>query len=265
MRKNFLLLALFATAALTPAKGVALFVDPVPAQTYENVTCEAGKMTGDFGALYSRLPIYNLYSIRKSNVATASVAMTIDLSAAVKVTENTKLLTFDSVHELGLIATPDGITGNWHGKPWGETIPYGKLATHPAAFSRNNTVYISFTVVASGCQGSGWNGLGGIMGYDVNGDLLINLPLLASAENKDFKSITANPDLVKSVSVTPLVTPNLTVVAENAAAQAAKIERKFLKKNGEWLSPTQWVVISIISLIVLGLASLVCFRRGKWN
>ena len=264
MRKSLLLLALCATSALPLAAKPALFVNPSTTTIHENVTCEAGRLTGDYGALYSRQPIYSVSSFRKSNVATTAVAMTIDLTEAVRRAENTKLLTFESTHELGLIATPEGITGNWHGQPWGETVTYGKLATHPAAFTRDGHVYISFTVVASGCQGSGWNGLGGIMGYDVNGDLLINLPLLASAENKDFTSISANLELARILSVDPDVKPSLSALAQNAATQAAKVERKFLKARGEWLSPTQWVCVSIFGLLVLGIASLVCFRKGKW-
>lgn len=264
MRKKFLLLALSAVVAFPLAANPALFVNPAGQAVFENVTCDAGRLTGEFGSLYSRQQIYSVSSFRKSNVATSAVAMTIDLSAAARTEEPTKVLTFESTHELGLMATPEGITGNWHGQPWGETIPYGKLAGHPASFSRDGAQLITFTIVASGCQGAGWNGLGGIMGYDVNGELIINLPLLASADNKEYKSITVNPGIVKAVSVTPEVSRNLTTVASSAATQAAKLERKFLKARGEWLSPSQWMGVSIGGLLIIGALSLCCFRKGKW-
>lgn len=263
MKRNLLLLALSA-APLPLMANPALFIDPAANVTYEKVTCDAGKLTGELGDLYSRQQIYSVTSFRKSNVATTAVAMTIDLSAAAQVDEATKLLTFESTHELGLMATPEGITGNWHGQPWGETIPYSKLAAHPAALNRDGSHFISFTVVASGCQGAGWNGLGGIMGYDVNGDLIINLPLLASADNTAYKSITANLDFVKVISVSPKVSRSLTTVATDAAAQAAKVQRKFLKARGEWLTPAQWMLVSIGGLMILGGLSLCCFRKGKW-
>ena len=265
MRKKLFLLALCATTALSTEARPALFTDPCSQSTRENVTCDAGTLTGDLGTLYSRLPIYSVSSFRKSNVATSAVAMTVDLNAASQVTTNTKLLTFESTHELGLIVTPEGITGNWHGQPWGETIPYSKLMDSPTALQRGGHHYITFTVVASGCQGSGWNGIGGIMGYDVNGELIISLPRLASADNKEFRSISINTDLVKTVSVTPKVSQSLATVASNAARQAAKVERKFLKTRGEWLSPTQWVAVSIGGLILLSIISLCCFRKGKWQ
>ena len=201
---------------------------------------------------------------RLGNAATSAVGMTIDLSAAAKVTEPTRLLTFESTHELGLMATPEGITGNWHGATWGETIPYGKLATHPAAFHRNGSTYITLTVVASGCSGAGWNGIGGIMGYDVNGDLVISLPRLASAENKDFRAIHANTDFVKCLSVTPDVSRAYADVAPMAAAQAAKTQRKYLKAQGEILSPTQWTGLGILLLLGLGALSIFRLRKGKW-
>ena len=265
MRKKLFLLALCAATALPLKAMPALFTDPGARSTYESITCDAGTITGDYGSLYSRLPIYSVSSFRKSNVATTAVAMTVDLSAASQVTDNTKLLTFDSTHELGLIATPDGITGNWHGQPWGEVIPYTRLMPYPATLHRSGKHYITFTVVASGCQGSGWNGIGGIMGYDVNGELIINLPLLASAENKDFKSISVNTELVKAVSVSPNVGQSMATIASAAANQAAQVERKFLKTRGEWLSPTQWVAVSIGGLILLSIVSLCCFRKGKWQ
>lgn len=265
MRKKLFLLALFATAALPMEAKPALFTDPCSKATYSDITCDAGTLTGDYGALYSRLLIYSPSSFRKANVATTAVAMTVDLSAASQVTSETKLLTFEATHELGLMATPEGITGNWHGRPWGETIPYGKLMTYPAALHRGDHHYITFTVVASGCQGAGWNGIGGIMGYDVNGDLIISLPRLASADNKEFKSISINTDLVKTVSVNPDVSQSLSTVASNAARQAAKVERKFLKTRGELLSPTQWLAVSIGGLLLLGGISLCCFRKGKWQ
>ena len=265
MRKKLFLLALCAATALPIEAMPALFTDPGAKATYGNITCDAGTITGDYGSLYSRLPIYSVSSFRKSNVATTAVAMTVDLSAASQVTDNTKLLTFDSTHELGLIATPDGITGNWHGQPWGEVIPYTRLMPYPATLHRSGKHYITFTVVASGCQGSGWNGIGGIMGYDVNGELIISLPRLASADNKEFKSISINTDLVKTVSVNPKVSQSLASVASDAARQAAKVERKFLKTRGELLSPTQWLAVSIGGLLLLGGISLCCFRKGKWQ
>lgn len=265
MKKKLFLLALCATTVLPTAAKSALFTDPCSKATYNNITCDAGTITGDYGALYSRLPIYSVSSFRKSNVATSAVAMTIDLTTASQVTTETKLLTFEATHELGLMATPDGITGNWHGRPWGETIPYSKLITYPAALHRGDHHYITFTVVASGCQGAGWNGIGGIMGYDVNGELIISLHRLASADNKEFKSISINTDLVKTVSVNPKVSQSLASVASNAARQAAKVERKFLKTRGELLSPTQWLAVSIGGLLLLGAISLCCFRKGKWQ
>ena len=265
MRKKLFLLALCAATVLPMEAKSALFIAPDSKVTTENVTCDAGTITGELGALYTRLPIYSVSSFRKSNVATTAVAMTVDLSAASQVTTDTKLLTFDSTHELGLIVTPEGITGNWHGQPWGEVIPFTRLMPYPAALHRGGKHYITFTVVASGCQGSGWNGIGGIMGYDVNGDQIINLPLLASAENKDFKSIWVNTDFVKTVSVSPDVSQSIATITSNAARQAAKIERKFLKTQGELLSPSQWVAVSIGGLILLSIVSLCCFRKGKWQ
>lgn len=265
MKKNILLLALAAATTLPLAAKPALFTNPAGTSLRENVTCTAGKLTGEEGALYSRQQIYSVSSFRKSNVATSAVAMTIDLTAASQVTEPTRLLTFESDHELGLMATPEGITGNWHGKPWGETVPYARLVNHPAALHRDGSHFISFTVVASGCKGAGWNGLGGTMGYDVNGDLLVNLPLLASADNKIFKSICVNPDFVKAVSVNADVSRNQTTVATEAATQAAKAERKFLKQRGEWLSPSEWVCTVIGMLVLLGGVSITCFRKGKWQ
>lgn len=241
-----------------------MFTNPLETKTRESVTCTAGTLTGDFGSLYSRQAIYNVSHFRKSNAATSAVGMTINLSAASKVTEPTRLLTFESNHELGLMATPEGITGNWHGAPWGETVSYGKLATHPAAFHRNGSAYITFTVVASGCSGAGWNGIGGIMGYDVNGDLVISLPRLASAENKDFRAIHANTDFVKCLSVTPDVSRTYAEVAPKAAAQAAKTQRKYLKTQGELLSPTQWTGLGILLLLGLGAISIFSLRKGKW-
>ena len=264
MRRNLLLSALFLCTSLPVLSAPALFTDPLKSKTRENVTCTAGTLTGDYGALYSRQAIYNVSHFRKSNAATAAVGMAIDLSAAAKVTEPTKLLTFDSTHELGLMITPEGITGNWHGAPWGETIPYGKLANHPASFSRGGNAYITLTVVASGCSGAGWNGIGGIMGYDVNGDLAISLPRLASAENKDFKAIHANTDFVKCLSVTPDVSRTYADVAPKAAAQAAKTQRKYLKARGEILSPTQWTGLSILLLLGIGALSIFRLRKGKW-
>lgn len=263
MKKSLLMLAI-GLASTIPASATALFTDPAGTYTYDNVTCTAGTLTGDHGALYSRQSIYNVSHFRKSNAATTAVAVTIDLTAASKVTEPTKLLTIDSKHELGLMATPEGITGNWHGKTWGETVSYARLASHPAAFVRDGITYISFTTVFSGCAGAGWNGIGGTMGYDINGDLIIKLPLLASAENKDFNSVSANLDFVKVVSLNPVVSRNVTEVAASAAQQAAKIERKFLKTRGELLSPTQWVCAGIAVLVAMGFASITLFRKGKW-
>lgn len=264
MRRNLLLSSLFLFAALPGLTAPALFTNPLESKTRENVTCTAGTLTGDYGSLYSRQAIYNVSHFRKSNAATTAVGMTINLSAAAKVTEPTKLLTFESTHELGLMATPEGITGNWHGEPWGETITYGKLANHPAAFNRGGSAYITLTVVASGCSGAGWNGIGGIMGYDVNGDLVINLPRLASAENKNFKAIHANTDFVKCLSVSPDVSRSIADVATKAAAQAAKTQRKYLKAQGELLSPTQWTGLGILMLLVLGAISIFSLRKGKW-
>ena len=264
MKKSLFLLAAM-LLSLQPGHATALFTNPAGNYEREAVTCNAGTLTGEHGALYSRHSIYNISHFRKAKAATTAVAMTVDLSAAAKVTEPTKLLTFSSDHELGLMATPEGITGNWHGQTWGETVPYGKLANLTSALSRNGSAYITFTVVASGCCGSGWNGIGGIMGYDVNGDQIINLPLLASAENKDFKRISVNTGLVKAVSVSPNVSQSMATIASAAANQAAKVERKFLKTRGEWLSPTQWVAVSIGGLILLSIVSLCCFRKGKWQ
>lgn len=265
MRKNLILLAAACTLSILPVSAqLALFVNPAETNTYEKVTCSAGSLTGNYGSLYTRHAIYNVSHFRKSNAATTAVGFTIDLSAAAKVTEPTKLITFNSSHELGLIATPEGITGNWHGAPWGETVSYGKLASHPAAFHRNGNSYITLTIVASGCSGAGWNGIGGIMGYDVNGDLVINLPRLASAENKNFTSICANLEFIKILSLNPNVSRTYSEVAPRAAAQAAKTQRKFLKARGELLSPTQWVTVGIISLLFLGAFSIFSLRRGKW-
>lgn len=264
MKKTLFTLAIGALTATPTLAGAALFTNPAGTTTRENVTCTDGTLTGTYGALYSRQSIYNISHFRKSNAATTAVAVTIDLTAAAKVTQPTRLLTFDSTHELGIMATPEGITGNWHGNTWGETIPYHKLANHPAAFRRDGISYISFTVVASGCCGSGWNGIGGIMGYDVNGDLLINLPLLASADNKNFNAIRANLDMVRIISVDPAVSRNLAEVSTNAAKQAAKAERKYLKSQGELLSPTQWTFVGIFSLILLTCFSIFSFRKGKW-
>lgn len=264
MKKSLFLLAAF-LLTLQPGHATALFTNPAGTYERESVTCNAGTLTGEHEALYSRQSIYNISHFRKAKAATTAVAMTVDLSAAAKVTEPTKLLTFSSDHELGLIATPDGITGNWHGQTWGETVSYAKLANLPSAISRDGSSYITLTVVASGCCGSGWNGIGGIMGYDTNGDLIINLPLLASAENKDFSSITANLDFVKIISVNPKVSRNTAEVASDAAAQAKRTERKFLKAKGELLSPTEWVFTSIGFLVLLGGISITCFRKGHWT
>ena len=102
------------------------------------------------------------------------------------------------------------------------------------------------------------------MGYDVNGDLILSFPLLASAENKDFKSISANLDYVKIISVDPAVSRDNAKITENAARQAAKAERKYLKTRGEWLSPTQWVGVGICTLLILGGLSICSFRKGRW-
>ncbi len=264
MRKSLLLLAACGLGILPVSAKMALFVDPAKNQICENVCCNSGTLTGSHGDLYTRHAIYNVSHFRKANAATTAVGITIDLSAAAKVKEPTKLLTFDSTHELGLIATPEGITGNWHGNTWGETVPYGKLASHPAAFHRDGTSYITLTIVASGCSGAGWNGIGGMMGYDVNGDLAINLPRLASAENKHFNAISVNLDLVKALTLSPDVSRTYSEVAPAAAAQAAKTQRKYLKMRGEWLSPTQWVGIGITGLLLLGAFSIFSLRRGKW-
>lgn len=264
MRKTLYLLATCLLAAIPAQAGTAIFDDPASNTVYTGISCNAGTITGEYGTLYSRLPIYNISHFRKANAASTAIAITVDLSAAAKVTEPTKLLTVSSAHELGIMATPAGITGNWHGSPWGETIPYGKLANHPSAIARDGSSYISFTVVFSGCCGSGWNGVGGVMAYDVNGDLLINLPLLASAENRDITSVSANLDMVKGISVSPDVSRNTADIAAAAARQAAKIQRKYLRARGEWLSPTQWVSIGIGTLILLGGISVACFRKGKW-
>ncbi len=264
MKKSLFLLAAM-LLSLQPGHATALFTNPAGNYVRESVTCDAGTLTGEHGALYSRQAIYNIAHFRKARAATTAVAMTVDLSTAAKVTEPTKLLTFSSDHELGLMATPEGITGNWHGQPWGETVSYGKLANLPSAISRNGSAYITFTVVASGCCGSGWNGIGGIMGYDTNGDLIINLPLLASAENKDFTSIAANLDMVKIISVNPKVSTITAEVASDAAAQARKAEYKFLKSRGEWLSPSEWVFTCIGFLVLLAGVSIACFRKGKWQ
>lgn len=265
MRRNLFLLALCATTALPLVAHTALFTNPGSTYMREQVTCAAGTLTGAEGALYSRQQIYSVSSFRKSNVATSAVAITVDLSAAAQVTEPTRLLTFDAEHELGLMLTQEGITGNWHGKPWGETVSYARLASHPAALHREGSHYITFTVVASGCQGAGWNGLGGMMGYDVNGDLLINLPLLASADNREFRSISVNLDFVKTVSVNPDVSRQHSAVASDAAAQAIKVESKFLKSRGEWMSPSEWVCSIIGFLVLIGGISIACFRKGKWQ
>lgn len=264
MIKQLFLLAACLFTALPTLSDTALFTNP--ASTYERVgvTCTEGRLTGPHGALYSRLPIFNVSHFRKSNAATAAVAVTIDLTAASKADKPTKILTVESKHELGLMATPEGIRGSWHGQPWGEAVPYGKLATHPASFTRDGSTYISFTSVFSGCSGAGWNGIGGLMCYDVNGSLLISYPLLASAENRDFAAITANLDFVKIISVTPDVSRNTAEVASQAAAQAARAQRKFLKNRGEWLSPTEWVFTGIGILVLLGSISVACIRKGKW-
>lgn len=265
MKKNLFILA-SCLLSIIPTQGkTAIFDKPVNTVRLDNICCEAGTVTGNYGTLYSRLPIYNISHFRKANAATSAIAITVDLSAAARVDSPTKLLTIDSTHELGLMATPAGITGNWHGSPWGDPISYEKLSTHPATFRRDGVNYISFTVVASGCCGSGWNGIGGIMGYDINGSLIINYPLLASAENRDFKSITANLDIVKSISISPDVSQSSSQIAEKAAKQARKIERKFLKARGEWLSPTAWVFTGIGLLTLLSGISIVCFRKGKWS
>ncbi len=264
MKKNLFILATGILAIMPIQAKTTIFDKPANTTVLENISCEAGTIKGKFGTMYTRMPIYNVSHFRKANAATAAIAVTVDISSSAKVTEPTKLLTIDSTHELGLIATPTGITGNWHGEPWGVTVPYEKLGTHPAAFRRNGSSYISFTVVVSGCCGSGWNGVGGVMGYDVNGDLIINLPLLASAENKDFKSITANLDLVKAVSVSSDVSSSTAQIAAQAARQAAKIERKYLRARGEWMSPAQWVTGGIIGMVLLGGISIACFRKEKW-
>ncbi len=261
MRKLLLSLIVCLFAVITTAYA-ALFTDPATTKVRDGITCTAGKLTGAYGALYSRMPIYNVSHFRKSNAATSAVSITIDLSAAAKVTAPTRMLTFESTHELGIMATPEGIRGNWHGAPWGEAIPYGKLANHPAAFTRNGVSYITVTVVASGCAGAGWNGIGGIMGYDVNGGLVINYPLLASAENKDFAAISTNLDLIKSISVTPHIGRD---VATTAAEQAARNQRKYLKSCGEWLSPTQWVFMGIGVLVLIAGFSIALTRKSsKW-
>lgn len=264
MRKTFLLLAACLFTAAPSFSASALFTDPADTREFAGISCSAGRLTGEHGVLYTRQPIYNVSHFRKSNAATAAVAITIDLTAASKVDKPTPLLTFESTHEIGLMATPAGITGNWHGKPWGEAVPYGKLATHPAAICRDGISYITLTVVASGCRGAGWNGIGGMMGYDVNGDLAIKLPLLASAENKDFNAISANLDFVRLLSVNSDVSNNTATLATQAADQATKAQYKFLKTRGEWLSPTEWVFTGIGALVLLGGLSIGCFRKGKW-
>lgn len=264
MRKNLLLLAVCMLGVLPISAKMSLFVDPSVNKISNNVTCTEGSLTGAHGHLYTRHAIYNVSHFRKSNAATTAVGVTIDLTAASKVIKPTRLLTFESTHELGLIATPEGITGNWHGTPWGETVSFAKLANHPAAFRRDGSAYITLTIVASGCSGAGWNGIGGIMGYDINGDLVINLPRLASAENKHFKAINANLKMVKSLSLNPDVSRTYSEVAPQAAAQASKTQRKFLKARGEWLTPTQWVGTGIISLLFLGAISIFSLRKGKW-
>lgn len=264
MKKSLIILAT-CLLSIIPVQGkTAIFDKPANTIQLDNICCDAGTITGNYGTLYSRLPIYNIAHFRKANAATTAIAVTVDLSAAAKVDVPTKLLTIDSTHELGIMATPDGITGNWHGSPWGDSVSYTALAAHPATFRRDGVTYISFTVVVSGCCGSGWNGIGGIMGYDTNGDLIINYPLLASAENKDFKSISANLDIVKSISISPDVSRSTAQISTDAAKQARKIERKFLKTRGEWLSPTAWVFTGIGLMALLAGISIICFRKGKW-
>lgn len=265
MRKTLLLLATCLLTALPAVSAAALFINPAESQVHQGITCAEGKLTGAQGVLYSRLPIYNISHFRKSNVATSAIAVTIDLSAASKVERPTRMLTFESKHELGLMATPAGITGNWHGAPWGESVSYAKLANHPAAFTRDGSSYITLTVVASGCCGAGWNGIGGIMGYDVNGELTLSYPLLASAENKEFKSISANLDFIKIISASPAVSQNTAHVALDAGAQATRTQRKYLKYRGEWLSPTAWTMVGIGGLLIVGIISIAAFRKGRWQ
>ena len=69
---------------------------------------------------------------------------------------------------------------------------------------------------------------------------------------------------MKSISVTPDVNRNPAVIATAAGEQAAKIQRKYLKSCGEWLSPTQWMFIIIGTLVLIGTLSIGCFRKGKW-
>lgn len=264
MKKILFLLAACLLSTLPGVAATALFTNPAGSNVREGVTCVQGSLTGEQGALYSRLPIYNVSHFRKSDAATAAVAVTIDLTAAAQTTQPVRILTVDSTHELGLMATPDGICGNWHGKPWGELIPYSRFVGHPASFTRGGSVYMAFTVVFSGCQGAGWNGIGGVMGYDVNGNLAISYPLLASAENKHFNAIHANLDIVRNISVTPDVSRVSADIAANAAAQAAKVQRKYLRSRGEWLSPTEWVFTGIGILVLLGGISIACIRKGKW-
>ena len=249
------MLAVCLFAAIPASSATALFTDSTETKVREGVTCTAGTLTGDYGKLYTRLPIYNVSHFRKANAATAAVAITIDLTAASKVDKPTHLLSFESNHELGIMATPGGISGNWHGRPWGEIIPYGKLATHPAAFSRNGSTYITLTVVASGCRGAGWNGVGGITGYDINGAIAVNYPL---------RAISTKTDLVKSISVSPDVNRNPAIIATAAGEQAARVQRKYLKSQGEWLPPAQWMFIIIGTLVLVATLSIGCFRKGKW-
>ena len=264
MKKHLFLLAACLFSLLPTSSATALFTKASEFKVREGVTCTEGRLTGAAETLYSRLPIYNVSHFRKANVASSAVAVTIDLTAAASVTRPSPLLSFEGVHELGIMATPEGIRGNWHGRPWGETLPYEKLTSNPAVFTRKGSSYITLTIVASGCRGAGWNGIGGIMGYDVNGSLAVSYPLLASADNKEFSAITANTELVKSISVSPRVSRNAAMVAQQAAQQAQHLQRKHLKTRGEWLSPTQWLFVGIGAFVLIGTLSIGCFRKGKW-
>jgi CRP-like cAMP-binding protein len=95
MKKSLIILAT-CLLSIIPVQGkTAIFDKPANTVQLDNICCDAGTITGNYGTLYSRLPIYNIAHFRKANAATTAIAVTVDLSAAAKVDVPTKLLTID--------------------------------------------------------------------------------------------------------------------------------------------------------------------------
>lgn len=173
-------------------------------------------------------------------LAVGSYAVMLDLDALESVTEPTKLFTvYGNAVELGLMATPEGITGNWKGQVWKNdgVVSSHALSEQAATLRIGKRDCLPLLIVSNGGKDV-VEGPNGFSMMDKDGELLLNFSRLCTALNESFKRVEFNPDLVKYVEIFPRVMSNKRRVSRalskfsSGVKAADSMERKALVGAG---------------------------------